>query len=243
MSEKPIAALFSEYFRVDLAKDVCLLDQVQYIRYRVYCEEFGYESAEHCPGQREKDEYDEKSVHCLITHRLSGIPAACVRMVPTPREHPESALPFEKHCSDSLDRRAIAELALDRQHVCEVSRLAVDRNFRRRPGEHSTRLGNTSQFGLTADERRTFPFIATAAYLAATALTRQLDRQNVFAMMEPFLPRLLRRGGIFFHRVGADTDYHGTRAAYFTQTRDVLDTMPEEIRDLYLVIEKQLFNG
>jgi N-acyl amino acid synthase of PEP-CTERM/exosortase system len=240
-SGRPIAEIFSQYFQVDLAKDADSLDKVQFIRYRVYCEEFGYESNEQCPGQRERDEYDDSSVHCLITHRPSGTPAACVRMVPTPSDKPQSALPFEKHCGESLNYDLISQMRLNRERICEVSRLAVDRSFRRRPGEHSTRLGNTAQYAVTAEERRSFPFIATAAYLAATSLTRRLDRPNVFAMMEPFLPRLLRRGGIHFTRVGTDTDYHGTRAAYFTQTERVLDEMPDEIRDLYLVIEDQLF--
>lgn len=235
------ADTFARYFRVDLAYDDALLDQVHYIRYRVYCEEFGYEPLERCPNQRERDEFDESAVHCLVTHLPSNRPAACVRLVPTPHEHPEAELPFEKYCRESLDRTLLRKMGLDRAQMCEVSRLAVDRSFRRRPGEQQTRIGNANYDEFSDEERRTFPFIAVSAYLAATAIMVHTERQHAFAMMEPFLPRLLRRTGIHFSRVGADTDYHGIRAAYHIETQAALERMKPDLQGLYSVIERQLF--
>ena len=56
--------------------------------------------------------------------------------------------------------------------------------------------------------------IAVSAFLAATAITEKTGYTNVFAMMEPFLPRLMSRSGINFGRAGADIEYHGTRTLF-----------------------------
>lgn len=236
-----IAENFERFFRVDVADDDHLLDKVQHVRYRVYCEEFGFEPLERCPGQREQDDFDSQSINCLITHLPSDSPAGCVRMVPTLPGDPGAVLPFEKFCGDSLDQQLLDSMALDRTTVCEISRLAVDRDFRRRSGEHETRFGSPTHLGFSEEEKRTLPFIAVSAYLAATAITAHTGRTNVFAMMEPFLPRLLKRAGIRFTRVGEDIDYHGLRAPYFITTQSALDGMSRELKDLYNVIERELY--
>ena len=77
-----------------------------------------------------------------------------------------------------------------------------------------------------------------SCFLAATALTDLMERNNAFAMMEPFLPRMLARSGINFTRVGKDVDYHGLRAPYFTTTQSAVDNMVFELRELYDAIHE-----
>lgn len=241
-STDSIAQSFDRYFSVRLADSANLLAQAQRIRYSVYCEEFGYEDPRNFPDRREADDYDAVSVHALIVHRATKTPAGCVRMVPTRPEAPEAPLPFEKYCGDSLDRAFIESLRLDRLTVCEISRLAVDGAFRRRgPKERETRFGHVEDIDFSPEERRTLPLIAVSAYLAATAITENTGHTNVFAMMEPFLPRLMARSGINFSRAGVDIEYHGTRAPYFITTQSALETMNDHLRELYQVIRGQLF--
>jgi N-acyl amino acid synthase of PEP-CTERM/exosortase system len=236
-----IAETLQVYFRVAIADNAAKLDQTHHVRYRVYCEEFGFEPVERCPGQREKDDFDALSTHCLITHIPSKSTAGCVRVVATPPDNPEALLPFEKFCANSLDTGLLRRMALDRTSICEISRLAVDRDFRRRSGERATRFGSPAHLNFSAEEKRTLPFIAVSAYLAATSITAHTGKTNVFAMMEPFLPRLLGRAGIHFQRVGEDLDYHGVRAPYFIKTEQVLEGMSVPMRDLYRLIEQQLY--
>ena len=73
------------------------------LRYRVYCKELGYEPADNFPDGEEYDEDDLKSLHCLITHKRSGIAAGCVRLIKTgAREH--DPLPIERHCQANLSQ-------------------------------------------------------------------------------------------------------------------------------------------
>lgn len=229
---------FESYFSVDFAVTPEQKKKIFGIRYRVYCDEFAYEPTENYPDKQEIDEFDDHSLHCLITHRKSEIPAGCVRLVPTTGFNFIDPLPFEKHCSESLDSEFIKDLHLERQTVCEISRLAVDGIFRRRTGETLTRFGDILSF--TDQEKRTFSLIAVAAFLASTALTELSGRTNVFAMMEPFLPRLLKRSGILFHRAGSDIDYHGIRAPYFIKTQSALDNMDPDLKTLYIWLKDQV---
>jgi len=232
---------FQRYFKVELATTEAQKKQIYGIRYRVYCDEFKYESVEKYPEKEEKDEYDDCSLHCLIVHRTTLKPGGCVRLVPAITESGENIqLPFEKYCPDSLDVEFIKQLHLDRQTVCEISRLAVDRVFRRRTGEELTRFGELEGLDFSKQEQRTFSLIAVAAFLSATVLTEISGKTNVFAMMEPFLPRLLKRSGIIFRKSGQDVDYHGIRAPYFVQTQSALESMNTDLKDLYDWIYRQL---
>ncbi len=236
-----IAAGFDRYFSVKLATSAALRDEVYRIRYEVYCEEFRYEPRENFPDGRERDEYDSGSLHCLAFHRASGRAAGCVRLVPTDRAQPRAPLPLEKNCGHSLNGDALKMLGnLERSGMCEISRLAVAKDFRRRAGEHASRYGRLPQPRFDPREKRIFPYIATSMYLAATALTELTDRTNVIAMMEPFLPRMMSRVGIVFHPIGKTIEYHGQRAPYFITTGSALRNMKTELRDLYEIIRDGL---
>ena len=235
-----LAQSFQHYFSVDLATTSAQRDQAFRIRYRVYCEEFKYERADQFPDGREFDVHDDGALHALITHKSSGMPAGCVRLLPGSVEGKEIPLPFENSCIDSIDRERLRRLDLDRNSVCEISRLAVDGAFRRRSGEAVTRFGEIEALDCTQQERRTFSLIAVAGFLAATALTDLSGRRNVFAMMEPFLPRMLKRSGIFFEQVGEEVDHHGIRAPYFITTQSALHNMRSDLRELYDAIYGQV---
>jgi len=231
---------FQEYFEIEFAKTAEQKRKVYGVRYRVYCDEFKYESVDKYPDKEEKDEYDDFSLHCLIIHKQTGKPAGCVRLVPAYNDETEIQLPFEQHCPESIDKDFVARLQLDRNTVCEISRLAVDRLFRRRTGEELTRFGELEGLSFSKQEQRTFSLIAVAAFLAATALTDISGKTNVFAMMEPFLPRLLKRSGILFQKAGKDVNYRGIRAPYFIQTQSALDNMQGDLKELYQWIFKQI---
>jgi len=230
---------FKEFFTIDFSDTAEIRSKIYNVRYRVYCEEFKYEDASSCPNEQEIDSFDDKSLHCLITHKRSQIPAACVRLVPT--DGKGDVLPFESYCAKSMDKEFIKSLNVERETICEVSRLAVDRTFRRRKGEKLTRFGDVA-IDFSDQEQRTFLLIAVAAFIAATALTKMTGRTNVFAMMEPFLPRMLKRAGIIFQQAGTKIDYHGIRALYYTDTHAAPAFFSTDLQDLYHWIYSQIEN-
>jgi N-acyl amino acid synthase of PEP-CTERM/exosortase system len=222
-----------EYFDLELATTKAQLHDIFQIRYRVYCEEFGYEPLESFPDGQETDEFDAVSSHCLVTHKSTGRPAGCARLVHVDEA---SLMPMEKFCGDSMDEGTIRDFDGRRTSICEFSRLAVDGAFRRRAGERATRFGEINAIDFSQRELRTFSLLAVSTILAAFAMSEQIGRTNCFAMMEPFLPRLLKRSGLIVHLAGKETDYHGARAPYFFQTHETVGGMQGEMQEFYQAI-------
>ncbi|MEE4108582.1 MAG: PEP-CTERM/exosortase system-associated acyltransferase [Halieaceae bacterium] len=226
-----------EYFDVAIAQDEGHLAEVFHVRYRVYCEEFGYEPKEAFANREESDEFDERSLHCMIRHRGSGRVAAIARVVTVAGNQ---KLPLELHCGDHLDPDFMARFSNRRETICEISRLAVDGDFRRRRGEQESRYGDTEALSLEASERRTFPLLGLSAMLSSFACASLIGRPNLVAIMEPFLPVILRRSGIYLTRFGEDFEHRGKRAPYYLDTTDFVDGMRDDVRDFYTRIRDTL---
>jgi len=235
-----IAEDFKRYFKIELVTSEQQAEKAYGVRYRVYCEEFRYEATDVFPSKLETDEFDGQSLHCVIIHKATGRAAGCVRLVTACKDNEEGLLPFEKYCQQSLDTELIDSLRLQRNTECEISRLAVDGAFRRRLGERATRFGEVDSIDFSKQEQRTFSLLALSCLLAATALSELTQKTNGFAMMEPFLPRLLKRSGITVERVGGDMDYHGIRAPYFFTNQSMLENMQPELKVMYTWIHQQI---
>jgi len=205
-------ANFSEFFDLSMAITAEQRRNVYEIRYRVYCEEFGYEPMERFIDAQERDDFDARSLHCLVTHRSTGMPAGCVRLVPGGNDE---KLPMEEHTGDAIDATFMEGFAGRREEISEFSRLAVDGAFRRRRGERASRYGAVEDFSFSEWEKRTFPLIAIALFFGAAAAADLEGRKHIFAIMEPFLPKMLRRAGLVFQRIGSDFEFRGTRAPYY----------------------------
>lgn len=227
---------FAEYFEMSLALTPEQKVQVFNVRYSVYCEEFGYEDPEAFRDQCETDLFDDQSIHCLVMHKATGLPAGCVRLVTV---QDGDRMPMEDHCEGSLDGDFFSHFDNKRSTMAEISRLAVEGRFRRRRGESATRFGDTESLHFGAREKRTFSLIAVSLFLAAAACADLVRRRDCFAIMEPFLPAILRRTGIVVKRVGDDFDYKGVRAPYYLNIDEAVRAAPDELRLCYEVVRSQ----
>jgi len=232
---KELLESFQQYFHIMLADTPALMEQVHRIRYEVFCQEFHFEREEDCPGGLEKDEYDAQSVHCLVIHKASTWPAGCVRLVNTLKDDPSVPLPIEKYCGASLYQGPQHPSRLPRESMCEISRLAVSPNFRRRKGESKSPLGNVEELRFDTEEARLFPLISFAVFIAILSLAVITRRQNGYAVMEPWLAQHLKPIGFSFEQIGEPTEYHGTRVAFhYTLERALRDRDREPmLKDIF----------
>lgn len=227
---------FDRYFDLSLATTKELKAQVYHLRYRVYCEEFGYEPTASFSNEEEVDEFDDNSIHCLVTHRESGMPAGCIRLVLV---EGKGLMPLELHAGSSMNQAFLESFSGRRNTLCEISRLAVDGNFRRRRGEAAARFGTSNEFTFSQREQRTFPLITLFLFLAAGAVADILNRKNCFAIMEPFLLVMLRRAGTVFHRVGDDFEFRGNRAPYYANIDELICDSSDDLRQLFVAVRQQ----
>jgi len=232
-----LADAFLTYFDVSLATTLEQREQVARMRYRVYCKEFGYENAEEFPDRLEVDEFDAYSLHCMVTHKRSGLTAGCVRLICGSESQ---VLPLEKYCLNSMYLEYMDALTSNPSNVCEFSRLAVDTSFRRRRGEDHTRIGEYDSLDCSHQERRTFSLIGIVSFNSAVVVASLNSPQHIIGMMELNVPRLLRRSGLLVEQAGDYMEYHGQRAPYYLSTEVAVDNMREDLRVLYDTIHSRL---
>ena len=208
-----ISSHFSSYLSPVIASNDGLRKEVFNIRHRVYCEELKFE--EENEDQLEIDEFDSFSMHCLIQHLNSDKYAGTVRIV-TPQEDGQQ-LPIEKYCLNSITNRALDPTHMAREDICEVSRLAVPKEFRRRQMDNfeGAPTGVINQQTYSETELRCFPFIAVGLYFAAAGMALENNIKHAYVMMEPRLARSMSFVGIRFEQIGPVVDYHGKRAPYY----------------------------
>jgi len=208
-----ISSHFSTYLTPCIAQDDALREEVYKIRHNVYCEELGFEPVKE--SGLELDEFDAFSLHCLIQHVSSQNFAGTVRIV-RPTE-PHQQLPIEKYCLNSITHDELNPANFAREDVCEVSRLAVPKAFRRRQMDNhdGAAVGIINQQTYSETELRCFPFIAVGLYFAAAGMALEHQIKHAYVMMEPRLARSMGFVGIKFQQIGPVVDYHGKRAPYY----------------------------
>ena len=233
MPNPSISQLFHRYFQVVLADTPTLRKEVYQIRYEVYCQEFKFERAANFSDGLERDAFDtQRSHHCLLLHRESGLFAGCVRLVVNDPAMLEELLPFEEGCNTSLNNPNITPMLAERSKIGEISRLAVPSIFRRRHSDPDSPIGDLSIPDFSHNERRCFPHIPMGLYLAAAAIGLKKNLDGVFAVMELRLARHLRRFGIIFQQASDVIDYHGQRAVFYIDRDGLFKHLQPEIKDL-----------
>jgi len=235
-----IAQHFSTYLKPQLAKTDLLKQEVYKLRYQVYCEELHFEETN--THHIEQDEFDARSIHCFIRHVSSGTLAGTLRMIAT--RNSDELLPMEKFCPQAITDEHLRPRNFLPHQICEISRLAVPLAFRKRlvdqfPGGAT---GAINELTFSTQELRFFPYIAICLYLSAIALCHKNRIHHVFVMMEPRLARSLNFVGIHFTQIGEPVEYHGKRAAYYVDVRELRKTLSKGYRKLLGMNEKELFN-
>ena len=234
------ANLFETYFDVVAANSGPLLEEVFRLRHQVYCDELGFEP-QHA-SRLEHDEYDKRSIHCLLLHKASKTYIGCSRLILAASGEPERPFPFEPACGKSLHWRFDTSAGTGRERYGEISRLAVIAKFRRVPRDEVAVAdrGGEDFYDGDEDEKHLFPTISLGLYLTMTAMVLNQGLKGVFAMMEPRLARRLRRLGILFEQVGESVEHHGLRGPFLVQCNSILSTLKPDCRALLSKIQDSL---
>jgi N-acyl amino acid synthase of PEP-CTERM/exosortase system len=220
------------------------LKKISYqIRHQVYCEELNFEPIK--ADKLEVDEYDEYSLPCMIQHGSSGTFAGTVRLV-CPQKDSET-LPIIKYCLDGITDETLNPLRFPINEICEISRLAVPKQFRRRQTDNfkGSATGAIDISNYSKEDLRYFPLIAVGLYFAAAAAALEQGKiKHAYVMMEPRLARSLRFIGIKFKQIGPVVDYHGDRAPYYCDRQILEDGLPtgfkKMLEDIRLSISRQI---
>jgi len=186
------------------------------LRYKVYCEERGFESPEDHPDGLERDEYDNHSVHFAAIEKETRKVVGTVRLI----LHGGGGFPIEQAFEFDRDLSH-----LKKEQIGEVSRLALSHRYCRE-------LKGRTFFGSKAGE--------VVNGLVGCLLQEALNQgvTHYYAVMTRGLPILLARRKIFFAQIGSEKEYHGLRTPYLGVVKDILKKNPS----LLYVFPKENFS-
>lgn len=233
-----ISQHFIQFLQPEIAKTPHLIAEVHKIRHQVYCDELAFLPTS--PDGLEKDEFDKHSIFSLIKHKPSDTYTSCVRVVTS--SSPQELLPIEQFCKDSIQHDEFDPALFKREEICEISRLAVKREFRRRKSDKysGSATGVISESIYSETELRCFPFIAIGLYMTSASMVAKSGIKHVYVMMEPKLARSMKFVGINFIQIGEPVDYHGLRAPYYINANIFFNDLTHGFKSLYQEIEKDM---
>ncbi|GBE41831.1 autoinducer synthetase [bacterium BMS3Bbin09] len=244
-------------FKVIRVSDENEMKAIYKLRYKVYCEEWGFEEPEKYHDRQETDEFDKNAVHFAAIDD-SGKTVGTVRLILFSTD----GFPIEKYCDiDSSGEKVRGE------DTAEISRLIISRTYRKRtedkfiygPDEERRIIGGYNHSG-NNDQRRTDDRygngslsngrlrnemeaekrnrheLVTALYKAVYHESKRRQLTHWYAVMTKGLVILLNRYGIRFQAIGDPVDYHGIRTPYLGEInkieQEVSDEKPETYKEL-----------
>jgi len=194
--------------KIEVATNAGQIQEAQRLRYKVYCEERGFE-----PGANglEQDTFDARSRHVLVRARASGEVLGTVRVVLGEGTTGASSFPMNHVC----EQYVLAPLPAIA--TGEISRFALTRD---RPGVSAA----------TSALMRIF------LMRGIVTVSGMHDLTHWCAIMERSLLRLLRATAIHFQHVGPAVEYHGTRQPAVGAISNVLGRMRNERPEVWSFI-------
>ena len=181
------------------------------LRYRVYCDECGFEDPEDYLEMMERDEYDDHAIHFCNTiegHREVG---GTARMI----LHSEKGFPIEENFI--IDPQLVP--AFKRTRIAEISRLAISKSFRKRIGdgilysEKTVRITDKNKLYLD-NRRKNEKNFTSELYGCIYKESLRRGLTHLYAAMTEGLYSLLTSWGYVWHPIGPRINYHGYRRPY-----------------------------
>jgi N-acyl-L-homoserine lactone synthetase len=254
-------------FTVSRITDDSDLKEIYRLRYKVYCEEWGFEKPEDHIQGIEKDEFDKNSVH-FAARDSSGKLVGTIRLI---LNSPEG-YPIEKHCSLNINPDE-----LPRDNLSEISRLAISKDYRQRaedkfiygPDEERRSIGSfdfddkygspSSKFyyrraedkfrprtgfrrtGDSSNNRRVKHEPVLSLYKAMYRESKKRQITHSYAVTAKGLQVLIRRYfGFRFEAIGDPVDYHGIRIPYLGEIKKIDEGFSEKNPDLFEEFNRDL---
>ncbi|NHZ83255.1 PEP-CTERM/exosortase system-associated acyltransferase [Massilia sp. CCM 8695] len=199
-----------------------LLSRIYRLRYQVYCLECRFLDAAAYPDGIESDTWDADSAH-VAANSLDGDLIGTVRLV---RPQPGQAFPFEAQCPVYED-----VVLPPRGESAEVSRLIVEKAFRRRSGDamegvssdvvKNRHSSGRRRFSRGKSDRRNSPLLLLGMYRAMYRYSVANGIRYWYAAMESSLARSLDRMGMPLLPIGPEGDYYGPVTVHMVDLRDL----------------------
>lgn len=204
--------MFDDYFEVFLADTEAGKEKHFNLRYKVYCEEKGFEDKHAFPEQMEMDEWDGQATHFIVRLKHTKQWVGAMRLV----HKTEKALPIEGHST-------IEGMQQNDQDVAEVSRLCLLKQIRNPAFEASNDdIKDSDKVKLFFSHSRINRSVIWGLLRAATVYSKQNKIKDWYFFTSKALARVVSKSGFIMNRVGAASYHNGERFPFRMRIADLL---------------------
>jgi N-acyl amino acid synthase of PEP-CTERM/exosortase system len=227
LTQQTFHQFYWKTFRIEQADTDEQRKRVFHLRYQVFCEDQRFGHTIDNPALIEKDSYDDRAIHHLLIHSQTNEAVGTVRVLLPRVSDPSASFEIQNFCKHPL--LADEERA---QHLCEISRLCMSWNFRRRPGDgrflpayseqepHSDLLPHGQAF---LRRRITYAPLGLISAAFETAMDRGL--LNCVSLLDPADFKSLKRLGLPYKVLGPRVQAHGSVQPIMLNIKYALDNM------------------
>lgn len=201
------------------------------LRYQSYCVECGYLDPTLYVYELEQDEFDARSSFAVARNQHRDI-VGTARLVEA--THEEQSFPWQSHC-EVFPGTALP----DPLQSAEVSRLVVDKKYRRRRNDSLSGVAKDMKEG---EVRRGIPLapsflpqrkvgrtptpqILLGMYRELYRYSRANGIRYWYAAMERHLANSMQKMGFRFRAIGPEVDYYGPVTLYMADLDEVVQTL------------------
>lgn len=226
---KEVLGLFRNQYSVLPAVTPELADKAFNMRYKVYCSELGFEPKN--GAEAERDKFDAVATQLVLQYKPLEATIGCARFVPARQGGVIQTLPMQETCGDRLNQDIIKRIQDSGRNYSELSRLAVDRDFRKAKVQGVS--GKSGRMGSSCASLMLFIGIQTYSKLSNT--------DYLFAIVEQKLINSFRKLKIPVESLGEPVDHHGIRYPIVIDIQESLRTFPPAlIRPICRTVEEEM---
>lgn len=211
------------------------MEEIFRLRFKVYCEEWGFEDPRNYPDGQERNEFDDKSEHFAIWSTSDESIVGSARIIlPS-----DLGYPLEENCEldPALYKSALGNSGISK--IGEVSRLAISKEYRKRI-EDNVLMGFSSELptdDVIDHEKRKCNYVHEFyKYLLLQSI--EVGLTHWYVAMKRGLYVLLKRVGMVYHPIGPEIDYHGLRTPYLGNLQEIKECMIKKDPHCFEFIEK-----
>jgi len=242
---------------VRIASDEKELAEIFKLRYKVYCQEWGFDKHLNHADEMITDIYDEHAIHFAARDEMQKIVGAIMLIPNSPQGYP-----IEKYCELDINRDELPS-----ESLAEISRLVIHRDYRRRaedkyiyghdeerrsigsfdfpqmyPGQNifSRRADdkykpkrNSRRTNESYSDRRRRHEVVINLYKAVYLESKRRNVTHWYSFMTKGILILLSRFGFEFQEIGDPVDYNGIRTPYLGEIEKIEQEMLSKVPELY----------
>lgn len=216
-------------FRIIRADSNALREIAFRLRYEVFCLENNIDCGQDSTEKQdlERDAYDDNAIHYILYRKSDDLAVGTIRIVLPRKDKPLYSFPMQFMCNHPL-----LHMEDKVSRFCEISRMCMSKNFRKRPGDGATLPAYFDQdFNVRTEKntvvyaRRVIPFAPLGMLCAAFEGALDNGLTDCICTLDLEQLHALQKIGLSYRSLGPRLEMGGVQQPVIFNIKHAFDNM------------------